>query len=52
MEVNIYKKDTSLVMFTFVNVEEVYLQDNIFRVEGVLMDFPLDTYTFKVSNPQ
>lgn len=52
MEVNIYNKETGKIIFTFINVEEVSLQDGILRLEGVLMDFPLDTYTFKVSNPE
>jgi len=50
VEVDIHNKETGKLVFTFINVEEVSLQDQIFRIEGVLMDFPLDTYTFKVSN--
>lgn len=51
MEVNIYNKENGKLLFTFINVGDVSLKNNIFYVEGVMgICFPLSDYTFKVIN--
>lgn len=53
MEVNIYNKETGKLVFTFINVSDVSLRDGVFYVDGLLgLCFPLNSYNFKVSNPE